>query len=118
MIAEFPNVDPIIVWSYLCQKKKIEPRVFIPSVLQFIWRGLAIAFKSFNSRKLIIVLIVLIIDQKQPLKKVFCKNKKDVGVLLKRCSRKFHKTHRKIPLPQSLFGDSEAAAAALFKRRP
>ena len=32
-------------------QKKIEPRVFVLSILQFIWQDLAIACRSFNKRK-------------------------------------------------------------------
>ena len=62
MIAEFPTVDQSLYGLAFAKKKKIEPLVFIPSVLQFMWRGLAIAFKNFNSIKLIIVLVNYIND--------------------------------------------------------
>ena len=53
-------------------KNSYSKHVFVLSVLQFIWQGLALSCKSFNRRKK----YVLIIDeQKQPLKKVFCKNR-------------------------------------------
>ena len=47
VIAEFPNSNFISVRSYLCKKKKkIEPHVFILSILQFIWRYLAITLEA------------------------------------------------------------------------
>ena len=47
-MAEFPTRNFIHVISL---QKKIEPRVFVLSILQFIWQDLAIACKSFNRRK-------------------------------------------------------------------
>ena len=40
----------IFVISYLC-KKKVEPHVFVLSILQSIWQDFAIACKSFNRRR-------------------------------------------------------------------
>ena len=47
-VTEFPTRN-FIHLIYL--QKNIEPRVFVLSILQFIWQDLAIACRSFNRRK-------------------------------------------------------------------
>ena len=72
--AELPTRNFIPLISYL-YKKKIEPRVFVLSILQFIWQDLSIACKSFNRKKKVCIYHWnLMNEQKQRLKKVFLKN--------------------------------------------
>ena len=54
VIAEFPTSNFIFVISL---QKKIEPHVFVLSILQFIWQDLAIVCKSFNMRKKYVLII-------------------------------------------------------------
>ena len=54
-IAEFPTRNFIHVISL---QKKIEPRVFVLSILQFIWQDLAIACRSFYRRKKYALIII------------------------------------------------------------
>ena len=46
----FPTSNFIFIIC-LSLQEQIEPHVFVPSILQFVWQDLAIAFKNFSSTK-------------------------------------------------------------------
>ena len=83
LIAKFPTNNFMFVISL---QKKIGPHVFVLPIPQFIWQDLAIAWKSSKGEKVCIIYWNLMNEQKQPLKKVFCKKMYSSKHLLYRVS--------------------------------